>query len=446
MLRAVPLTADRRKTIFALALPIIGGMLSQNLLNVVDTWMIGGLGDAALAAVGLGNFANFMASAFITGLSAGVQAVAARRLGEGRLDEMAVPLNAGLMLAIGLGVPLTITLFLLVPFLFPYLNDDPEVARLGIPYLQMRLLAMVALGSNFAFRGYWNAVNKSLNYFLTLILMHACNIAFNYVLIFGKLGFPELGVTGAGIGTTCATYVGTLAYAVWGLREAMAAGFLRRRPDRVTFASMLRISLPSALQQFLFAAGMTALFWIVGLVGTKQLAAANVLINLTLFAVLPALGFGLAATSLVSQALGRRAPDDAKAWAWDVAKLAVAVMTTIALPAMIAPRWLLSAFLHDPATLELAVTPLRLVALFIFTDGIGMVLMNSLLGAGDSRRVMFVAVGTQWLLFLPAAYIVGPMLGGGLTTIWALQIVYRVLQVVIFARMWQAGEWTKIKL
>ena len=79
----VPLA--RRRRIFGLALPIIGGMLSQNVLNLVDTGMVGTLGDAALAGVGLGGFANFLFFAFILGLSAGVQAMAARRVGEGRL-------------------------------------------------------------------------------------------------------------------------------------------------------------------------------------------------------------------------------------------------------------------------------------------------------------------------------------------------------------------------
>ena len=80
---------DRSKRIMALALPIIGGMVSQNVLNLVDTAMVGHLGDAALAAVGFGGFATFMATAFITGLSSGVQAMASRRLGEGREDVMA---------------------------------------------------------------------------------------------------------------------------------------------------------------------------------------------------------------------------------------------------------------------------------------------------------------------------------------------------------------------
>ena len=101
---------ERRRTwtILALALPIIGGMVSQNVLNLVDTAMVGTLGPSALAAVGMGSFANFMAMAFIMGLSAGVQAIAARRLGEGRASETASPLNAGLLIAFVVANPLVV--------------------------------------------------------------------------------------------------------------------------------------------------------------------------------------------------------------------------------------------------------------------------------------------------------------------------------------------------
>jgi Na+-driven multidrug efflux pump len=91
----------RRRRILTLALPIIGGMVSQNVLNLVDAYMVGHLGDVSLAAVGAGGFLNFVTTAFILGVSAGVQAMSARRVGEGRVHETAVPLNGGLLLALG---------------------------------------------------------------------------------------------------------------------------------------------------------------------------------------------------------------------------------------------------------------------------------------------------------------------------------------------------------
>lgn len=403
----------RRRRILGLALPIIGGMASQNVLNLVDTAMVGTLGASALAAVGMASFANFLASAFVTGLSAGVQATAARRLGEGRESETAVALNGGLLLAASIALPLSALLFVLAPLFFPYLVDDPAVVADGVPYLRARLVAMVALGMNFSFRGYWNGVDLSRLYMRTLVIMHAANIVLNWLLIFGHLGLPRLGALGAGIGTAASTFLGTAIYFFLGLRHARAAGFLGGLPSRATIASMLRLSVPAGVQQTFFAGGMTVLFWIIGLVGTAELAASNVLVNLLLVALLPSLGFGLAAASLVGHSLGQGRPAEARRWGWDVSTLAMAVVGLLALPGVIVPDLLLRIFLHEPALLDLARLPLRVIALTMVVDATGMVLMNALQGAGDTRRVMVVAVGMQWLVVPAGGLPVGARAGLG---------------------------------
>jgi len=437
---------DRRARIAALALPIIGGMISQNVLNLVDTGMVGTLGDAALAAVGVGSFANFMAISFITGLSAGVQAMASRRLGEGRDGETAIPLNGGLLLAVLLGVPWAILLWALAPVLFPWLNADADVIAQGVPYLQARLVAVALVGMNFAFRGYWNGVNLSRLYMRTLVVMHASNILLNWLLIFGNLGFPELGATGAGVASSLATGIGTLTYFGLGLRHARQAGFGRGLPDLPTVRTMLRLAVPAGFQQLFFSSGYTALFWIIGLVGTAEVAAANVLINIMLVAILPGLGLGLAAASLVGQALGAKDPDDAERWGWDVVKLAAIGMALLGLPMVLFPEVFLGIFLHEPATLALAALPLRLVGATVVLDAVGLVLLNAHLGAGASGTVMRVSVGLQWGIGLSLAYVVGPVLGGGLLAIWLTQIAYRGIQAVVFAGLWKRGAWRSVQV
>ena len=436
----------RTRRILGLALPIIGGMASQNVLNLVDTAMVGMLGAASLAAVGMASFANFMASAFVTGLSAGVQAMAARRKGEGRADLSARPLNGGLLLAASIAVPWSALLVVFADRLFPLLVDDPEVVALGVPYLRARLAAMVFLGANFAFRGYWNGVDLSKMYLRTLVTMHLLNVALNWVLIFGHLGLPALGVTGAGIGTAVATAFGTALYVWRGFRHARGSGFLRSVPDRPTMASMLRLSVPAGLQQFFFAAGMTAFFWIIGRIGTAELAASNVLVHLLLVVILPGMGFGLAAATLVGQALGRGDADDARHWGWEVSRMAMAVVGAVAVVGLLFPDLILRLFLHDAATLALAGLPLRIVAATVAFDTLGTVLMNAMLGAGHNRPVMAVSVTFQWLLLLPAAYVVGPVLGCGMLAVWIVHVAYRLAQTTVFALMWHRGRWAGVEV
>ena len=438
------LDRSRIRTILALALPIIGGMASQNVLNLVDTAMVGYLGAPSLAAVGLGSFANFMAVAFIMGLSAGVQAIAARRLGEGRRDQTASGLNAGLLIALLVAIPWSLTLIAFADRVFPFLVDDPEVVSIGVPYLQVRLAGMVAIAMNFAFRGFWNGIGQSRRYLQTLVIMHSCNIILNWVLIFGHFGLPALGAAGAGLGTTISTYLGTVIYITLAVRHARGTGFLRGIADRKTMVSMLKLSIPAGLQSFFFATGMTALFWIIGRIGTDELAASNVLVQLLLVAILPGVGFGLAAASLVGQALGRGEKEDAVTWGWDVSRLAMLVVGVGALVGVIAPDLLLGFFLHEEHTIELARFPLRLLGATMVLETLGSVLMNALLGAGASRTVMMVSISLQWGLFLPIAFLIGPVLGYGMAAVWALQVGYRCLQGVIFALIWRSRRWINV--
>lgn len=435
----------RWRHILALSLPIVGGMVSQNVMNLVDTAMVGRLGDAALGAVGTASYANFMCQAFITGLATGVQAMAARRMGQGRTDT-AVPLNGGLALAALLAVPWSALLFMLAPALVPLLNDDPAIQGIAAPYLQARLCGMVAVGMNFAFRGYFNGVNLSKLYLRTIVVMHVVNISLNYTLIFGHFGAPALGATGAGIGTTVSAWVGTLTYVVLALRHARGAGFLRALPSMATFKTMLRLSVPSGVQQVFFAAGLTTLFWVVGRLGPASTAAASVLLNVTLVAILPGLGLGLAAASLVGQALGRGDAADAGRWGWDVVRVALLVMGGIGLPMVAVPHVVLAPFLKNPDTLALAAPVVRLVGATIGFDAIALVLQNALHGAGDSRRVMAVSTGLQWGIGLPLAYLLGPGLGGTLLTLWVGQVIYRALQAGVLAAMWRRGRWATIQL
>jgi putative MATE family efflux protein len=438
--------SDRLRQILSLALPIIGGMVSQNVMNLVDTAMVGTLGDAALGAVGTASFAHFMCLAFIMGLSTGVQAMASRRVGEGRRQEAAIPLNGGLMVAAAVAIPLSVLLFFLAADLFALLNDDPAVQADGVPYFRARICAAVFVGMNFSFRGYWNGVGLSRLYLRTLLLMHPLNIGLNYVLIFGHLGAPALGAEGAGIGTAVATGFGTLTYVFLGFRHAWGSGFLKKAPARESLRDLIRVSLPAGAQQFLFASGMLMLFVVIGKVGTPEVAAANVLINLALVAILPGLGFGLASATLVGQALGRGDPDDAEQWGHEVLRVAMVVMGLLGLPMLFFPDRVLSVFLHDPQTLLLARLPLQVFAATISLDAMGFVMQHSLLGAGDSRRVFWVFLIMQWGLFLPAAFLVGPVLGGGLLAIWIAQVAYRIAQGGIFLILWRRGGWQNIPL
>lgn len=438
--------AQRRRTIAKLASPIVAGMVSQNITNLIDTAMMGFVGATALAAVGLASFANFMCIAFITGLSAGVGAMAARRKGEGRDEETALPLNGGLFWSIAIGLPATAILILLAPYLFMVLSNDPAVREAGTPYLQVRMLGMIAFGMNYAYRGFWNGIGRSAVYMRTIIFIHIAQIAISSIFIFGYFGMPALGALGAGIGSTASVVFGTILYSAQAWHLARPQGFLKHLPSWESLVAILRISMPASLQQLFISAGFTALFVIIGRIGTNEVAAANVLLNISQTAFLPGLGLGLAAAALVGQALGRGDPADAHAWGWQVVRIGMAVMVVIGLPMVIAPRWILAIFLHDPAVVDIAKVPLQVAGATIMVEAIAIILLNALQGAGATKQAAVIAIGLQWGIFLPLAYVIGPVLGWGLTGVWAWYIAYRFLTAGVFVAVWESGKWRTIRV
>ena len=315
----------------------------------------------------------------------------------------------------------------------------------GIPYLRWRVVAIAVVGCNFAFRGYWNAVDLSRLYMGTLIVMHATNIFLNWVFIFGNLGAPALGTAGAGLASAASTAVGFGIYVVLGLRHARPNGFLHGLPRAENIMRLITLSLPTAIQQFFFSAGFVVLFWIIGQVGTREMAGASVLVNLFLVALLPGLGLGLAASTLVGQALGRGEPDDAAQWGWDVAKVAAVLMGVLGLPLIVLPDPILGIFIRDPATVDVARLPARFMGVTMALEALGSkeLVTRAYL---EASVLTLVSVGVQWLVFLPLAYVVGPVLGFGLTALWLLQGSYRGLQAGIFFSFWRRGAWARIQV
>ncbi len=445
MKRFIP-QRDRRRQVMAISIPIIGAMISQNILNLVDSAMVAHLGSPAMAAVGISSFLNFMAVAIFMGLATGVQVIVARRIGEEREHEAAIPLNGALLLNLLFALPVSILLFYTAPQSLSLIISDPAVVAEAVPYMEMRLLGVLAIASNFCFRGFWSGIKKTQYYMWVLFGIHALNILLNYTLIYGNFGFPEMGVKGAGLGTTISMIVGTICHFTLCLYKGKKYGFMHGLPSMESIRNIVKLSVPASMQQFFFAAGFTTLFWIISKIGTDSLAAANVLTNLTLVAYLPCIAFGMSASTLVSEALGRKNSEDAYQWGWDVSTIAMVAITLIAIPLFLFSEPILSIFLVEADALAIAQTPLKIVAIGLPLEALGMVMMSALMGAGATKVVMKVSMGMQWLIFLPVAWFIGPVFGYSLSMIWLAQAVYRVSQSIVYAKLWSNKQWANINV
>lgn len=432
-----PQALQRYGKILTLALPIMAAMASQSLLNVVDTYLVGGLGAQSLAAVGVGGYLNFIAVSLLLGLGTAVQALVARAHGAGHLTLRATPMAAALVLGLLATPPIVLLFYHLSGPVLGWISQNAQVQAEAQPYFLMRLAGLFAVAVNFSFRGYWNGIHRPGMYLRFLIIAHFTNVVLSYGLIYGRWGLPTLGSLGAALGTTLALCLAMLLNGFYVWRHIQRHQAFAPSPTKPVYQAVTRIALPTSLQQFFFALGMTLMFWIIAHYGTHYLAVSQVLISLTLLLILPALAFGLSATSLVGDAIGKADVDGAYRWCWDISHVSLVLVLLVATPLWLVPENILALFLHDNELVQLGKQPLRLVAIAVCFDGIAMVFAHALLSSGGAKKVFLASLVAQWGLFLPVAYVGQQFFALTFTGLWLLHGGQRLVHMGLLMWLWR---------
>ena len=418
-------------------------MLSQSLMNLVDTALVGHLGESALAAVGSASYAFLLMTALLSGLSAAIQAQVARLQGQKKHQLNASPVNTGLTLSLLFGIPLTALGLYFSSEALALITPTNNLGLLAQDYFDIRVLALPAAAMNLSFRGYWNGTNEPARFVKVLIVVHLMNALISWILIYGKFGLPALGIKGAALGTVIAMYSGAFLNGSNMAKRAANNGFLRILPSPQHCKQLVRLAAPDSLQQFLFSLSLMALFAILAQAGTTAMALGHILINFSLLLILPAIGFGMAATTLVSHALGAKNNRQAQLWGQETAGIAFITLALLNLPIWLFPEQILALFITDQAIITTGVLPLKLTGLGITAEAAGLVLTQALLGAGASRTVMLVRLTGQWLILLPLYWWAVNIMGYGLTAVCIIHALQRAMSSIVFLNIWRKQHWLK---
>lgn len=416
----------RTLSVFQMSWPIVAAMLSQSLMTLVDTALVGPLGAQALAAVGAGSYANLFALALIAGLTPAVQAQVAFHTGREQHQRCWTPVIQGVALSLMAVLPLSVVLMLSGGWFFDHFDLASDgFQQEASSYFQIRVLALTAAALNLTFRGFWNGLGEPLQFLKWLVFTHLCNVLISAVLIYGLLGLPALGVDGAALGTLIAMHLGALfnGMQLWQRRKLHACEEPWYR--KLDLRPLLRLVLPESLQQTLFALSLWILFYLLAYQGVEAAAMSSVLLNLSALMILPARGIGMAVGAIVSRSLGAEHATAAWHWGFDGLRLAMVAMLLLCLLVALFAEPLLQLFLHDDQLLQHAVVPLRIIALSVWLDTPSLILTQALLGVGAVSRVLAVRVFGQWVVLLPLCTLLGPVLGLPFVWLWWAFVVQR---------------------
>ncbi len=409
-----------KKTLY-LSLPIIVGQIGQLTMSVADNIMVGRVGTEALAAASIGNALFMLIMVVGMGISMAVTPLTAIALGAGRDEDCGVVLRQGLVVNMIFGVILC-GVTILAAQSIGYLNQPKAIVAPAILYMQVLGLSMIPLMLFQSFRQFAEGVSFLKPAMVITLIANLVNIFVNWVFIFGNLGAPTLGVTGAGI----ATFSSRAFMAVCLVAVVMTAPALKRfdpslRYRKLDFSMMKRllgIGIPGACQYFFEVSAFTASSVIVGWMGARELAAHQIALNLGSISFMGAMGISAAGTIRVSNALGRGNADDVRAAGFSAVVLCAIFMGVAGLIFISLRNLLPGLYSLDPAVIDMAAGLIIVVAFFQLSDGTQAVGIGILRGITDMRIPTLLTLAAYWLIGLPAGYILAFPFDLGILGVW----------------------------
>ena len=433
--------AARNMTLTTLAAPVALVLVAQNLMPMVNLALVADLGDAALAGLGLGTALYSVLLALLFGLDTGVQVLTARHVGAGRPGTARAVLRDGLYLSVALGLLLSLIAWYAGPPAVALIASDAEVQAQAAPFLRALSPAFPLLAASLAINAVCLGAGRPGLPFLATMLEVPANAVCAALLVSGHGGLPALGSAGAGLAIVVAAALGLGLRLLLLRRLALPAAPDEADRPGVHTLRILQLGLPVSLQQSLLFVALSVYLAIVAGLGSAAVAAVNVITALMLPPILIATGIGIAAATLVGQALGGNAPAEARQWGWRAGGLGMLAVLPFTLTGLLLPDLVLGSFIADPATMALARPALRLLALALLAESFGRVLSFALRGAGATAQAAAIGFAFQWGLHLPLCWLVGIELGGGLTAIAATRLVLYAAETATVALIWRRGRW-----
>jgi len=429
--------------------PVVLANLSQTLMGLVDTLMVGRLGTAAIAAVGIGTLLFSALATTLRALDVAVQTFTARREGEGRSPEVGAVLGSGLLLALVAGSIATAAGMRWPHLGIALVSGDPEVIRLGAEYYYWRCAGLLPFLFFALSRSCFDGLGLTRVGMVTSFVMNGLNVVLNWVLIYGRLGAPAMGVGGAALATSLSALISALIILSVALRPSV------RRPHRLfgrgslrrdLLRPLLRVGLPQAAQGLGLVGGLVVFYGILGQVSTVAVAAGNIIMRLAAMCLMAAVGVGVAVQTLVSRCLGAR--DARGAWRVGLAGfwLSAALMALLGLPFLLWPDLVLRAFAVDEPVLAAGRGILRITALVQVLAAAGLTFAGVLRGAGATDRVLAVDVGTGAGFMLPVAWLFAVAFRGGLRGAWWALTLWFALHAFLMTRLFLRRRWLRIRL
>ena len=377
-----------------LAYPVIIGMIGHTLVGFVDNAMVGQLGTSELAAISLGNSFVFLAMAFGIGFSTAITPLIAESDAKKNKSNTKSILSNGILVCIFLGAVLTIIVLIAKPIIY-YMGQSEEVVNLAYPYITFVAISLFPLIIFQSFKQFSDGLSFTKIAMISTVIANLINVVINYILIYGKFGFPKLELVGAGIGTLISRFIMVLIiiYLIKSnpkINQYLDNLFSLKYSSIIT-KKIINLGYPSALQMMFEVGFFISGIWVCGIIGINYQAANQIALNLSSLTFMVALGFSVAATIRIGNQKGLNDYKNLKRIAISIFLVTILIELIFALIFIIFSDLLPWLYLENNnnfdvlETVSLASKLLIIVALFQIFDGIQIVAQGVLRGIQDVK-------------------------------------------------------------
>lgn len=446
--------------VMRLAWPCILENLSATMVSLVDTAMVGSLGMVATAAVGVCASPTWLLNGLVQSLGVGGTALVARYCGAKEMDEAEHVTQQVFRVALLMAVAVMALMFFGAPIIPLLMQAKPEVVPEATAYLRIISGCYLFHYTGMALGALLRGAGDTKTPMKCGLMANLLNIVLNFFLIYSSRNISLFGyqiyVYGAGMGVRGAAVASSIAMGVAGLYlivHMLRKGSVlhialkwKQRFDRAILSRVVRIGTPAALERAAINVGQMVFAAMISSIGTAELAAYHITINVEGIGYMPAYGFAAAATALVGQRLGAKKPEEAARLGNRAIYLSLALLTLSGVAMYLASGFLASCFSPDPNVVAITTVFIAIVAVEQPFNAFSIVTAGALRGAGDTVKPFLYGMLTMWGIRIFGAWLMGIVLGWGVYAIfWAMVADLGVRSILLQARFMR-GKWKNAKV
>ena len=442
---------SRYRDVSRICIPLVTGMAATTVMEFTDRIFLSHYSVNAISAVVPAGVTVFLILCFLGGIAGYTSVFIAQYQGSGQPGKIGATLWQGIFFTVFSGILLLLIAFFVTTPLFKLVGHSPKIRVLEEHYFMILCQGGVLHVAIQTLSGFFTGRGMTRPVMFANIVGMVVNIPLNYAMINGVWGFPELGITGAGIATVVSWAVTVLCLAPPIFSHAFIKEFKLFESisfDRDILLRLLKFGVPGALQFSLDIFAFTFFILMVGRMGTVPLAATNIVISISSLAFMPALGFSFGMSSMTGQALGRGRPDEARAAVWS--GIHILILYTLLLDALFvfSPESIVALFIapgdmggNYEDILHMGSILLKLVAAYILLDVFYMIFAAVLKGAGDTRFLLLVIFGASFTCMIIPLYVGISFFGMSIYAAWSCIIVFIGVLAVMTSWRYHRGKW-----